>query len=75
MSAGEGAWECGTAGQGGVTVAFVEDQAAVVGTGDHIRLVIAVEVPIEVMLEMFDQPVASVTGAAKPPLIPLCSSK
>lgn len=44
MSAGEGAWECGTAGQGGVTVAFVEHQAAVVGTGDDIRVVIAVEV-------------------------------
>ena len=41
MSAGEGAWECGTAGQGGVTVAFVEHQAAVVGTGDDIRVVIA----------------------------------
>jgi hypothetical protein len=45
VGAVKGAWECGTAGQGGVTVAFVELQAAVVGTGDDIRVVIAVEVP------------------------------
>jgi hypothetical protein len=42
--AGEGAGKCGAAGQGRTTVPFVEHQAGVLGPGNDIGAVIAIEV-------------------------------